>query len=81
MRKKIKCCDEYCIGCFHHAENLNVCLYILDTTKRRPCPAGKGCEFKFEGIRKARPDEMEQPGTEPAPILPFNYWKEHGTEY
>lgn len=41
--------EHPCAGCLHfygaYAAN-RCCNYILDTGKRRPCPAGDGCTVK-----------------------------------
>ena len=79
-KKKIKLCNEYCKGCFHYAENINACLFILDIGKCRPCPAGTGCCVKQEGNRKYTSDEYLYPPEPKTPILPFNWWKEHADE-
>ena len=37
--------NDYCIGCDYRGEvgGDHVCLYILHTGHKRPCPPGKGC--------------------------------------
>ena len=41
--------DSTCRGCVYRAginASSMICNYYLDTGKRRPCPAGKGCTVK-----------------------------------
>lgn len=48
-------CDNYCKDCVYRQALTNgfciVCNYLLDTGKRRPCPAGEGCTVKIKGKR------------------------------
>lgn len=51
----IRLCDKTCYGC-HYAElsddgETPICLYILFTGKRRPCPAGEGCTVRASQLR------------------------------
>ena len=42
-------CDSYCEKCIYYKGTgsvLYACHYFLDTDKRRPCPAGKGCTVR-----------------------------------
>ena len=45
----------HCVGCIYSAkdsgsnvmgESVPVCMYIVKTEHRRPCPPGKGCTVK-----------------------------------
>lgn len=52
-------CDAHCGGCIHLTEvcwgGLSMaCYYRINTGKKRPCPAGKGCTVKETGERKQR---------------------------
>lgn len=50
-------CDSYCKGCVFSAYVnggvLRVCMYMLKTGKRRPCPAGSGCTVKETGRNRS----------------------------
>lgn len=79
-KKKIKCCDSTCKGCYHYDWRVQVCVFILDTGVRRPCKAGEGCTQRKEGKKRLNSDEL-MPGVAPKTvILPFNWWKEHARE-
>jgi hypothetical protein len=44
-----KVVDKHCRGCAYLKliyDDVRYCSYLLDTDKRRPCPAGKGCTVK-----------------------------------
>lgn len=50
----MKLCDTNCLGC-HYAKlsydgESPICLYILFTGKRRPCPMGEGCTVRKEQL-------------------------------
>lgn len=49
--------DPYCRTCFHGDAHIGACLYILNTEKRRPCPAGAGCT---ERITEKEWNEMQK---------------------
>ena len=46
-------CSRFCRDCIHRDPNHNYCIYILNTNKRRPCPAGNGCTVKEIEMGKA----------------------------
>lgn len=52
-------CDSYCDGCVHLTEvslntRMRACYYIVDTGRKRPCPAGTGCTVKSGGKREPK---------------------------
>lgn len=49
MKRSSRVYDRACVGCIYHGwinGYLGFCNYILMTSKRRPCPPGKGCTVK-----------------------------------
>ena len=57
MKEAPSRCTERCLKCKHHTPITGVlygegnvaCVYILDTHKRRGCPAGDKCNKFVEG--------------------------------
>ena len=48
-------CDNTCKGCIYRQqfhESLPYCNYIMVTSKKRPCKAGKGCTVRRTGRKK-----------------------------
>ena len=54
--KQIKCCDTYCHDCDHYskAAGYEMCNYMLNTGKRRPCLGGTGCTVRKISQSKRR---------------------------
>ncbi|MES1923648.1 hypothetical protein MHBO_005266 [Bonamia ostreae] len=52
-KRILNVCDSNCKDCCHSSKSggICVCLYILDTGKRRPCKGGAGCTVKEIGNR------------------------------
>lgn len=55
--KPYKGCDmAWCEGCRHFSPDRHltpgVCMYVVDMSMKRDCPAGKGCTHKVEQQRK-----------------------------
>lgn len=55
---------DYCENCVYSAvltaSTTRVCNYLLDTNKRRPCPAGQGCTVKV--VRKGKRKKVAEDG-------------------
>ena len=50
-----------CRGCMYLSLSVGSCDYILIEDKRRPCPGGKGCTVRKDGVRPQHEEARKKP--------------------